>query len=68
MTFERSIPMDSTSKLNLGGEVSSQNTSYAFEDSVVAHLSKILLSDEHSTVISSAKLVFISIFYKLKEY
>lgn len=59
MTFERSIPMDSTSKLNLGGEVGSQNTPSAFEDSVVAHLSNILLSDEHSTVISSAKLVFI---------
>ena len=29
----------------------------AFEDSIVSHLSKILQSDDHTTVISSAKYV-----------
>lgn len=57
MTFERSISMGSSTKLTLSGGVTAETlTSMAtYEDSVVTHLSKILESDDHSDVISSAK-------------
>ncbi|KAG8333312.1 hypothetical protein J6590_000439 [Homalodisca vitripennis] len=59
MTFERSIPMGSSTKLTLssGLEGEGVNSMAAYEDSVVAHLAKILQSDEHSIIISSAKSV-----------
>lgn len=63
MTFERSISMGSTAKLILSDGVRSSQMEdtlplsavTAYEDSVVSHLTKILQSDEHSVIISSAK-------------
>lgn len=57
MTFERSISMGSSTKLTLSGGVTEETVTSmaAYEDSVVAHLAKILQSDDHSDIIASAK-------------
>lgn len=66
MTFERSISMGSSAKLTLSGGVAAERmsgdllqpgTMAAYEDSVVTHLTKILQSDQHSIILSSAKYV-----------
>ncbi|XP_054270503.1 diacylglycerol kinase eta-like isoform X1 [Macrosteles quadrilineatus] len=59
MTFERSISMGSSTKLTLSGGVTEETVTSmaAYEDSVVAHLAKILQSDDHSDIIASAKVL-----------
>jgi hypothetical protein len=58
MTFERSITIP-TRKLS---HTEPSFSIAAYEDSVVSHLTKILQSDQHSVVISSAKWVLLYVF------
>ncbi|XP_063242323.1 diacylglycerol kinase eta isoform X2 [Bacillus rossius redtenbacheri] len=53
MTYERSITI-STRKLS---HLEPSSTIAAYEDSLVSHLTKILQSDQHTVVISSAKVL-----------
>lgn len=59
MVFERSIKVGDVGNLTLNvGLVKTDNlvsTAAAYEDSVLSHLTKILQSDKHNIVISSAK-------------
>jgi hypothetical protein len=52
MTFERGLSVAGDDKLNLSSSIPSM-TEYA--NSVVSHLTNILESHEHSSVLSSAK-------------
>lgn len=59
MVFEKSIKVGDVGKLTLNtGLIKEHNlvsTAVAYEDSVLSHLTKILQSDQHNVVISSAK-------------
>lgn len=59
MVFERSIKVGDVGKLTLNtGLIQGNNlvtTATAYEDSVLSHLTKILQSDQHTVVLSSAK-------------
>ena len=59
MVFERSIKVGDVGKLTLNTGLMRGNnlvtTAAAYEDSVLSHLTKILQSDQHTVVISSAK-------------
>ncbi|XP_065210954.1 diacylglycerol kinase eta-like isoform X2 [Planococcus citri] len=61
MVFERSIKVGDGGKLTLNtGLMEGSNlvtTAAAYEDSVLSHLTKILQSDQHTVVISSAKIL-----------
>lgn len=59
MVFERSIKVGDGGKITLNTGLMEGNslftTAAAYEDSVLSHLTKILQSDQHTVVISSAK-------------
>ncbi|XP_072330817.1 diacylglycerol kinase delta isoform X4 [Scyliorhinus torazame] len=59
MVYETKVPRHSSSSLgteDFSDDLEVQQISF-YEDSVAAHLSKILTSDQHSVVISSAKVL-----------
>uniref|UniRef100_A0A4W3HAS5 Diacylglycerol kinase n=1 Tax=Callorhinchus milii TaxID=7868 RepID=A0A4W3HAS5_CALMI len=60
MTYEIKIPSKQTLAVNPEEDTEESEVSFqisAYEDSVAAHLAKILNSDQHSVVISSAKIL-----------
>ncbi|XP_061081455.1 diacylglycerol kinase eta isoform X3 [Conger conger] len=57
MTYEIKIPPKHICAVTPGGSEECQFQISAYEDSVAAHLTKILNSDQHSVVISSAKVL-----------
>ncbi len=59
MVFEKNIKVGDVGELTLNPAFIKENnlvsTAAAYEDSVLSYLTKILQSDQHSVVISSAK-------------